>query len=237
MVAGAWHGGWAWRPVAERLRIAGHEVHTPTMPGLNTGDDPSGIGLDQCYDSLTSYIEDRDLSDIILVSHSWGGFVVCGAAERIVHRLQKLIFWSSFVPEHGTSLMDLVPPESAQLFTDLAATTGNTSILLPLEIWQRAFMQDAGEEAQRIVHSLLVPQPFKTFTDRADQKKFHQLDIPSAYIVGKDDIALPPGKFAWAPRFPRRLKDPLLLETPGSHESLFTRPADLAASIMDATGS
>lgn len=34
LVHGAWHGGWCWRRVAERLRAAGHEVHTPTLTGL-----------------------------------------------------------------------------------------------------------------------------------------------------------------------------------------------------------
>ncbi|EKX61880.1 esterase EstC domain protein [Streptomyces ipomoeae] len=32
LVTGAWHGGWAWRPVANELRAAGHEVHTRPWP-------------------------------------------------------------------------------------------------------------------------------------------------------------------------------------------------------------
>jgi hypothetical protein len=24
LIHGAWHGGWGWRPVAQRLRVAGH---------------------------------------------------------------------------------------------------------------------------------------------------------------------------------------------------------------------
>ena len=42
LVTGAWHGGWAWRPVAEHLRAAGHTVYTPALPGLADGDDPPG---------------------------------------------------------------------------------------------------------------------------------------------------------------------------------------------------
>ena len=37
---GAWHGGWAWQPVASRLRAAGHRVWAPTSPGL-------GIDVDE----------------------------------------------------------------------------------------------------------------------------------------------------------------------------------------------
>lgn len=33
LVTGACHGGWAWRPVANELRAAYHQVHTPPWPG------------------------------------------------------------------------------------------------------------------------------------------------------------------------------------------------------------
>ena len=39
LVHGAWHGGWAWQPVAQRLRSAGHRVTTPTLTGLGGGTD------------------------------------------------------------------------------------------------------------------------------------------------------------------------------------------------------
>src|SRR5947207_12252012 len=34
LVHGAWHGGWAWRRVADRLRARGHIVFAPTLTGL-----------------------------------------------------------------------------------------------------------------------------------------------------------------------------------------------------------
>jgi len=34
LVHGAWHGGWCWRRVADRLRRDGHAVFTPTLTGL-----------------------------------------------------------------------------------------------------------------------------------------------------------------------------------------------------------
>jgi len=45
LINGAWHGGWAWRPVAQQLRAAGHRVLTPTLPGLHDGDDPTRFAL------------------------------------------------------------------------------------------------------------------------------------------------------------------------------------------------
>src|SRR6201988_1030420 len=34
LVHGAWHGGWCWRRVSDRLEKKGHKVFTPTMTGL-----------------------------------------------------------------------------------------------------------------------------------------------------------------------------------------------------------
>ncbi|MGI9378145.1 MAG: alpha/beta fold hydrolase, partial [Methyloligellaceae bacterium] len=34
LVHGAWHGGWCWREVRQRLRAEGHRVFTPTLTGL-----------------------------------------------------------------------------------------------------------------------------------------------------------------------------------------------------------
>src|SRR3954453_1995772 len=34
LIAGAWHGAWAWRDVIPGLRKLGHEVPAPTLAGL-----------------------------------------------------------------------------------------------------------------------------------------------------------------------------------------------------------
>ncbi|WP_430296245.1 alpha/beta fold hydrolase [Sinomonas sp. B1-1] len=83
LVHGAWHGGWAWRPVGARLHAAGHVVHAPTSPGLTPGDDPAGVGLGVAVDALVAYVEWRDLRGVTLVGHSWGGFLLSAAAPRL----------------------------------------------------------------------------------------------------------------------------------------------------------
>ena len=47
------------------------------------------------------------------------------------------------------------------------------------------------------------------------------------------DLSLPV-ELAWADRFPQDLKNPLVLEAPGSHEGCFTRPAELADAFVRA---
>lgn len=52
------------------------------------------------------------------------------------------------------------------------------------------------------------------------------------YVISTEDVSLPPGEFAWTPRFPDRLGSVDVIEVPGSHESVFTRPAELAAALQ-----
>ena len=235
LIVGAWHGGWAWHSVAAELRAAGHDVHAPTLPGLGENDDPSTLTLEQCVDFVAEYITGNDLTDVVLVGHSWGGFVVSGVTKRLgSSAIARRVYYSAFVPLTGEGLVDIVPPDYAGMFGQLAEASGNNSVAMPLPVFQGAFMQDASEEAQRIVHAALVPQPYGYFTDSLDLDGLEDLGVPASYVISPDDVALPPGEFAWAPRFPSRLKDPLIVNTIGSHESLFTQPEAVAKALQEA---
>jgi len=231
LVHGAWHGGWAWQPVASRLRSAGHRVSAPTCPGLGINDDPQGVTLADCVDAVVSHVEASGAGDITLVGHSWGGYVIAGAAPRLAARLKRLVFWSAFVPEAGRSLYDEVPPAYQELFTQLAEASADNTIALPVEVFQGAFMGDADPATAAVVHSVLRPQPFRTFTDPpAGGEAYRGLGLPLHYVLSDGDIALPPGEYGWA-RFAERIKvSPV--PVPGSHESMFTRPAELADALI-----
>jgi pimeloyl-ACP methyl ester carboxylesterase len=232
LITGAWHGGWAWRPVAQELRAAGCRVLTPTLPGLHDGDDPAKHNLTDVIDYVADLIEAEDLRDVTLVGHSWGGYVIAGAAPRIAPRLRKLVFWSAFVPAAGRSLYDEVPPAYQELFTQLAQASGNNSVAMPYEVWQSGFINDAAEDVQRLTHSLMVPQPFQYFTQAVPPLDPQALGIPVAYVLSSEDIGLPPGEYGWH-RFAERLGvSPIM--TPGSHEACFTQPASLAEAFLKA---
>lgn len=233
LIIGAWHGGWAWNPVAKHLRAGGHRVFTPTMPGLAYGDDPRKYELSDVVDFVVEFVESRGLSEVTLVGHSWGGFPITGAARRLAPHLKKLIYWSAFVPAEGRSVLDEVPPSYRELFTALAAASGNNSIPLPWEIWANAFIQDAPEPVQRVLHDLLVPQPMQYLDEPIAPLDLPALGVPASYVLTTEDISLPPGEYAWAPRFPDRL-GVASIETPGSHEACVTQPARLAEALLKA---
>ena len=83
LVHGGGHGGWGYKVVATRLRAKGHEVYTPTLTGL--GDRAHqfrpDIGLNDHVADIVALIEAEELSDLVLVGHSYAGMVISGVAE------------------------------------------------------------------------------------------------------------------------------------------------------------
>jgi pimeloyl-ACP methyl ester carboxylesterase len=233
LVHGAWHGGWAWQPVASRLRAAGHQVSAPTCPGLGIDDDPQDVTLADCVDAVVSHVQRSGQRDVTLVGHSWGGYVIAGAAPRLRTQVRRLVFWSAFVPAAGRPLYDEVPPDYQGLFAQLAGASADNVVAMPLEIFQGGFMGDADPAVAAAVHSVLRPQPYRTFTDQpVGGEDYRDLGIPLHYVLSEDDVALPPGEYGWD-RFPERITaTPVLV--PGSHESMFTRPAELADGLLKA---
>jgi pimeloyl-ACP methyl ester carboxylesterase len=106
---GAWGGGWAWRKVRPLLRAAGHDVFTPTYTGLGDRSHLAHplIDLETHIEDILGVIACEDLSDIILVGHSYGGMVATGVADRMPERARHLVYLDAFVPADGQSLDDM----------------------------------------------------------------------------------------------------------------------------------
>ena len=92
LLHGSWHGGWAWEPTAWCLRELGHTVYAPTYPGHWPGVNRAGITHDDYVRAVTDFIEQRDLRDVVLVGHSFGGSVVSRVSQEIPGRLKRLVF-------------------------------------------------------------------------------------------------------------------------------------------------
>src|SRR5574341_414579 len=112
LVHGAWHGGWCWRRVAEGLRSAGHRVFAPTQTGLGERSHllSTDIDLNVFVQDIVNVIECEELSDVILVGHSFGGNAVTGVADRIPQRLRHVVYLDGIVAHSGKSVMDWLPP-------------------------------------------------------------------------------------------------------------------------------
>ncbi|MGC1843357.1 MAG: alpha/beta fold hydrolase, partial [Pseudolabrys sp.] len=94
LVHGAWHGGWAWRRVVDRLSARGHRAFAPTLTGL--GDRAHllrpGIDLSLHIADVLGVIKYEQLRNFVLVGHSYGGCVISGIAEVMPDATDSLVF-------------------------------------------------------------------------------------------------------------------------------------------------
>ena len=83
LVHGSYQGGWIWKPVATRLRAAGHEVYAPTLDGCaeRASQVRAGIDTESQADEVAQLLFYEDLNNVVLVGTSSGGMVVCRVAE------------------------------------------------------------------------------------------------------------------------------------------------------------
>lgn len=235
LVHGSWHTGELWAPVAEHLRRAGHEVHTPTVAGHGKGADKR-VNHAQCTQSIVEHIVQRDLKDFVLLGHSYGGTIISKVVEAVPERVRRLVYWNAFVLQDGESLDDNVPPHYRALFAQLAAASADGGVMMPFPIWREAFINDGDLATAQRTYEMLSPEPYQPFVDKLDLKKFYGLQqVPRSYINCTEDIALPPGaEWGWHPRMSSRLGLYRLVQIAGSHEVMLTAPERLAGAIVDA---
>lgn len=119
LVHGAWHGGWCWRDTAVHLRAMGHEVYTPTLTGLGERSHliHPEIDADLHVRDVTGVFNWEDLSDVVLVGHSYGGVVITGVAGQVTDRIRTLVYLDAFAPEQsGVSIFANANPARMAAF-------------------------------------------------------------------------------------------------------------------------
>jgi pimeloyl-ACP methyl ester carboxylesterase len=228
LIPGAWHGAWSWRPVAERLRGAGHRAITLTLPGMNDGDDPSGYHLRSAIDYIANEVRRLESGKVVLVAHSWGGFPATGAAQSLAGRVEKLVYYNGHVPLPGRSLIDENPRDKRVSALWRIKESPFGAIPATPEYLKRELMQGVSPDLQRLVADLLTLQPGGYFLGALD---FHPLDlgIPMVYITGDDDLAMPRPAAESAARIGVQ---PIVV--PGTHNGMLTHPDEVAKAILAA---
>jgi pimeloyl-ACP methyl ester carboxylesterase len=117
LVHGAYQGGWIWKPVATRLRAAGHLVLTPTLDGCGERAHAirAGITVGTHAREIAQLLFYEDLSNVVLAGTSAGGMVIQKAAEAARERIARVVFVDALALMPGERVADI----ESRLFRDL----------------------------------------------------------------------------------------------------------------------
>jgi pimeloyl-ACP methyl ester carboxylesterase len=131
LVHGAWHSGEAWQRVVPLLAAAGHRALAPSLTGHGDKAELLGpeVGLDTYVEDIVQVITEEDLSDVVLVGHSYAGLVISSVANEVPDRIAHLVYLDAMVPVHGETAVDVMP--FTQALIDRAAQSGAEAWRIP----------------------------------------------------------------------------------------------------------
>jgi pimeloyl-ACP methyl ester carboxylesterase len=163
LVHGAWHGGWCWRPVSDALVRQGHRVFSPTLTGLGERSHllNKTINLTTHISDIANVIRYEDLSNIVLVGHSYGGIIISGVAERLADKISSIVFLDAFLPEDGETLLQKSSPAFVTAI-NAAIEKGENGIKPP-----PAAAFGVAEKDRAWVDGKTTAQPVGTYTEPA----------------------------------------------------------------------
>lgn len=230
LVHGAWHGGWCWRDVANRLRAAGHQVHTPTLTGLGERShlNSGAVTLDTFIQDIVNVLRWEDLHDVTLVGHSFAGLVISAVADRMPERLARLIYLDAFIMPPGTSVFETLPAGMVAKMERKAAEVGG----LPPPPPHALGLDDEGDA--RRVQSRLTPHPIGTYRETFSLRHPLGNGIPATYIrCTQPPFAAVEQAFDWARKNTSGWR---WRELASSHDAMISDPDAVADILMETTG-
>ena len=229
LVHGAWGGAWIWRRVLGPLRAAGHEVHAVTL----TGDGErahlrhAGIKLRSHVDDVVALVQAEELSDIVLVGHSYGGMVITGAADRLLDNdaqaVRQLVYIDAMVPLAGEGWGQLHSDEVVAART--ATARANDNALPPPDPLD--FGIDGADRDWLLRRQ--VPHPFGPYRDPQPYNAARWAALRRCFIDCKQPAYAPID--AMRERV-RTLADFEVIEMATGHFPMVTQPAALVQHLL-----
>ena len=165
LVHGGGHGGWCYQPVTRRLQAAGHLVYAPSLPGRgeHTHQLHPGIDLDAHIDDVVNLLFYEDLTDTIIVGHSYGGMVITGVADRAPERVGHRVYLDAAYPQDHESLHEhafaSIDPQRQAMYVE----AGVELVMKPNPAFAGMFgIHDP--ELAKWTNERLTPQPWACFS-------------------------------------------------------------------------
>ncbi|MFI7441416.1 alpha/beta fold hydrolase [Nonomuraea indica] len=206
------HGGGGsardWRLVETELRRMGHDTVAVDLPI----EDPSA-GLGDYADSVVKAVGDR--TDLVVVAHSWGGFVAPLVCDRV--KADLLVLVTAMIPAPGE------PPGDWWANTGFQGPDTSDEVAVFLhDVPPDLAAEMLGGGREHAEKALLEPWPLDGWPD-----------VPTRFLLCRDDRFFPPA-------FMREVVRERLGVTPdeidGGHAPMLARPAELASRLAGYAG-
>jgi pimeloyl-ACP methyl ester carboxylesterase len=229
LVHGAWADASSWNPVATALQSQGFTVLAPPNPLR---------GVQQDSDYIASYLAQHTSGPVVLVGHSYGGFVITNAGAR-GGDVKALVYVDAFIPDEGQFVFQLLGgsgsafdvPDPTSVFDILGypgAPEGDAEAFLKPDTVHRYFAQDLPEADRWLVAAGQRPAALQVNVTPSGPPAWKT--IPAWAVIGTEDKVLPPG----VQRSMAENAGATITEVAASHVSMVSHPEAALDAILAA---
>lgn len=228
LVHGAWADNSSWNGVIERLQALGYTVDVPPNP-------LGGVSSDSAY--LSDFLSTIS-GPIILVGHSYGGFVITNAATGNP-QVKALVYDDAFIPAAGDTPESLSTAMPGSCLTSTAlnfvpypgAPSGDADVYVKQSVFPGCFANGLPASEGAALAAEQQPPVASILSDTLTTTPAWQT-IPSWDVIGTADHVLPPAEqVAMAQRAGARITE---IDAP--HLSMISDPGAVTGVILKAAG-
>ncbi|MFJ9034563.1 alpha/beta fold hydrolase [Streptomyces sp. NPDC102274] len=226
LVHGAWADSSSWSPVIDRLQAQGYPVQALANPLRGLSSDAANV---------KSRIESIE-GPVVLVGHSYGGAVISEAAAQEPN-VKALVYVTAFAPDKGETIGALAAKDPGSHATPDAlnpvpfdAGNGASGVDLYIKPDKYRDVFAASLSARKANSLAAVQRPVSAVALEETATDAAWRDIPSWYLVTRQDHALPPA----TQRFMAKRAHAHTSEVDAPHAVMLTRPDTVTGLIRQA---
>jgi pimeloyl-ACP methyl ester carboxylesterase len=228
LVHGAWADGSSWNSVVEDLQRLGFTVDVPSNPLRGVADD--GAYLSDFLSTISG--------PIVLVGHSYGGFVITQAATGNA-QVKALVYDDAFIPAAGDTPLSLSSAEPGSCLADPSTAlnfvpypgspAGDADLYVKQSVFPGCFANGLPASEGAALAAEQEPLAASALSESLTTAPGWQT-IPSWAIIGTQDHVIPPAELlAMAQRAGAHVT-----EIKAPHLSMISDPGAVTRVILDA---
>lgn len=217
-VHGIWADGSSWTSQIQALQAKGYPVISVQNPITSLADDVAA----------TKRAIDQAKGKVILVGHSWGGFVITQAGND--PKVAGLVYVAALAPDAGETLPTLSAKGPAITLSNYFEPTQGFVYLSRKGI-KEVFAQDLTDKQQDLIFATQTPASQTVFSDKSGEPAWKQK--PSWYIIAKSDRSISPE----LERFMAKRINAKTTEIEASHVVMVSHPKEVLNIIEEAATS